>query len=57
VADDKWEDIDKKCLSTLQIRLSFDVLREVMNIKSAVKLWKKKKLYMTKSLTNKLCLK
>jgi hypothetical protein len=31
MADDKWEDLDKKSLSALQLSLSPDVLREVMN--------------------------
>jgi hypothetical protein len=58
MTDDKWEDLDEKALSALQLSLSFDVLREVMHEKSAAKLWKKlEELYMTKSLANKLRLK
>jgi hypothetical protein len=58
MTDDKWEDLDEKALSALQLSLSPDVLREVMNAKSATELWNKlEKLYMTKSLANKLRLK
>jgi hypothetical protein len=58
MADDKWEDLDEKALSALQLSLSPDVLREVMDAKSATGLWKKlEELYMTKSLANKLYLK
>jgi hypothetical protein len=52
MTDDKWKDLDKKVLSGLQLSLSPDVLREVMNTKSVAELWKKmEELYMTKSLT------
>jgi hypothetical protein len=48
----------KKALSALELNLSPDVLREVMNAKFAAELWKKlEELYMTKNLANKLCLK
>jgi hypothetical protein len=58
MTDDKWEDLDEKALSALQLSLSTDILREVMNEKSVAALWKKlKELYMTKSLANKLHLK
>jgi hypothetical protein len=58
MTDDKWQDIDERALSAIQLSLSFDVLREVMHEKSAATLWKKlEELYMTKSLANKLRLK
>jgi hypothetical protein len=58
MANDKWEDLEEKALSTLQISLSPDVRRDVPNAKSATELWKKlEKPYMTKSLANKLRLK
>jgi hypothetical protein len=58
MTDDKWEYLDEKALSALQLSLSPEVLREVTNAKSAAKLWKKlEELYMTKSLANKLRLK
>jgi hypothetical protein len=39
--DDKWQDIDERVLSVIQLSLSFDVLREVMHEKSSATLWKK----------------
>jgi hypothetical protein len=58
MANDKSEYLDGKALYALQLNLSPDVLREVMNAKSAAELWKKlEELYMTKSLANKLRLK
>jgi hypothetical protein len=58
MTDDKWQNIDERVLSAIQLSLSFDVLREVMHEKSAATLWKKlEELYMTKSLANKLRLK
>ena len=55
MTDDKWQDIDERALSAIQLSLSFDILREVMHEKSATTLWKKlEELYMTKSLANKL---
>jgi hypothetical protein len=41
MTDDKWQDIDERALSTIQLSLSFDVLHEVMHEKSATTLWKK----------------
>jgi hypothetical protein len=43
MTDDKWQDIDERALSTIQLiqlSLSFDVLREVMHEKSTTTLWK-----------------
>jgi hypothetical protein len=58
MTDDKWQYIDERALSGIQLSLSFDVLREVMHEKSAATLWKKlEELYTTKSLANKLHLK
>ena len=58
MADDKQEDLDEKASSALQLSLSPDLLREVMNAKTATELWKQlEKLFMTKSLANKLRLK
>jgi hypothetical protein len=54
MTDDKWEDLEQKTLSTLQVSLSPDVRRDVPNAKSATELWKKlEEPYMTKSLANK----
>ncbi|KAG6430570.1 hypothetical protein SASPL_108640 [Salvia splendens] len=52
------EEMDEKVLSTIQLRVSREVLREVFNEKSAAGIWSKlESLYMTKSLANKLRLK
>jgi hypothetical protein len=58
MTDDKWQDIDERALSAIQLSLSFDALLEVMHEKFAVTLWNKlEELYMIKSLANKLRLK
>jgi hypothetical protein len=41
MTDDKWQYIDERALSTIQLSLSFDVMHEVMHEKSAATLWKK----------------
>jgi hypothetical protein len=41
MTDDKWQDIDERALSAIQLSLSFNILREIMHEKSAVTLWKK----------------
>nr|CAD1835772.1 unnamed protein product [Ananas comosus var. bracteatus] len=52
------EEIDDKALTAIQLCLSDEVLREVLDEKTAAGLWLKlESLYMTKSLTNKLYLK
>jgi hypothetical protein len=55
---EKWDELDEKTLSAIQLYLSKKVLREVANETTAVVLWTKlESLYMTKSPTNKLRLK
>ena len=50
------EQWDEKALSAIQLCLSREVLREVINEKSTTDIWSKlESLYMTKSLANKLC--
>jgi len=50
--------MDEKTLSTIQLCLSREVLREVINEKTAVDKWSKlESLYMTNSLANKFRLK
>jgi hypothetical protein len=52
--DDKWTEIDEKALSTIQLCLSNEVLREVLDQKTAKGLWDKlESLYITKNLTTK----
>ncbi|KAM3302582.1 hypothetical protein P3S67_017084 [Capsicum chacoense] len=56
--EEQWEEMDEKALSTIQLCLSCEVLREVINEKTAAGIWSKlESLYMTKSLANKLRLK
>ncbi|PHT55765.1 hypothetical protein CQW23_04251 [Capsicum baccatum] len=56
--EEQWEEMDEKALSIIQLCLSREVLREVINEKTAAGIWSKlESLYMTKSLANKLRLK
>ena len=52
------EEIDEKALTAIQLCLSDEILRKVLDEKTVVGLWLKlESLYMIKSLTNKLYLK
>ena len=54
----KWEEIDSKTLSAIQLYLSNKVLREVVKETTTKGIWKKlESLYMAKSVTNRLLLK
>ncbi|MFQ6649638.1 hypothetical protein Gotur_023344 [Gossypium turneri] len=54
----KWEDLDEKALSTIQLWLANTVLQEVLIEKTSSALWKKlETLYATKSPANRLVLK
>jgi len=58
MTDDHWDELDEKVLSSIQLCLSKEVLREVVNETTAAGLWLKlETLYMTKNLANKLRLK
>ena len=58
MTDEQWEEMEETALSIIQLCLSQEVLREVINEKSAASIWSKlESLYMTKSLANKLRLK
>ena len=58
MTDDEWSDIDDRALSDIRLCLADDVLFNIMSEKITVGLWKKlEKLYMTKSLTNRIILK
>ncbi|MBA0653764.1 hypothetical protein Goklo_020900, partial [Gossypium klotzschianum] len=55
---DKWEELDEKTLSTIQLCLTNTVLQEVLMEKTSSTLWKMlETLYVTKSLANLLVLK
>lgn len=58
MTDLQWSELDEKALSAIQLCLSNEVLREVVNETSAKELWVKlESRYMSKSLANKLRLK
>ena len=56
MTDNKWEEIDEKARSTIQLSFANEVLREVISEKTAKSLrWEKlESLYLKKTLTNKL---
>jgi len=55
MTEEKWDEMDEKALSAIQLCLSREVLCEVINEKIAACIWSKLEyLYMTKSLANKL---
>ena len=58
VTEEQWNDMDEKAFRIIQLCLSREVLREVINANSAADIWSKLgSIYMTKSLANKLRLK
>lgn len=58
MTEDQFDEIDEKALSTVQLCLSNEVLREVVKETTTAGLWLKlESLYMTKSVTNRLLLK
>ena len=58
MSDTKWEEMDAKALSAIQLCLSNEVLREVVKEITSKGIWEKlESLYMAKSVTNRLLLK
>lgn len=58
MTDDEWSDIDDRALSDIRLCLADDVLFNIVSEIIAAGLWTKlEKLYMTKSLTNRILLK
>ena len=58
MTDDEWSDLDERALSGIRLCLADDVLFNIVSEKTNVGLWTKlEKLYMTKSLTNRILLK
>ncbi|GFS40804.1 wall associated kinase-like 7 [Actinidia rufa] len=56
--DDDWEELMMKCVSTIRLCIADNIINNVMDGDSASALWEKlEKLYLAKSLTNKLHLK
>lgn len=53
-----WEDLDARALSTIKLCLADEVLFNIVEESTTLGLWEKlEKLYMTKSLTNRIYLK
>ena len=58
ITDDEWDEMDERVVSAIRLCLADDVLFNIVSEKTAVGLWTKlEKLYMTKSLTNRILLK
>ena len=58
LSEAKWEEMDAKALSAIQLCLSNEVLREVVNEATSKGIWEKlESLYMAKNVTNRLLLK
>jgi len=58
MTDDEWNELDGRALSYIRLCLENDVLFNVVSEKTVASLWTKlEKLYMTKSLTNRIILK
>ena len=58
MSEAKWEEMDAKALSAIQLCLSNEVLREVVKETTSKGIWEKlESLYMAKSMTNRLLLK
>lgn len=58
MTDDQWEELEARCVSTIRHCIADNIINNVMDEDSAPALWEKlEKLYIAKSLTNKLHLK
>jgi len=58
MTNDEWNDLDQRALSSIQLCLADEVLFNIVSEKNVDGLWTKlEKLYMTKSLTNRILLK
>ena len=58
MSEAKWEEMDAKALSAIQLYLSNEVLREVVKETTFKGIWERlESLYMSKSMTNWLLLK
>ena len=56
--DDMWEELESQCVSTIRLYIADNIINNVMDEDSPSALWDKlEKLYLAKSLTNKLHLK
>uniref|UniRef100_A0A2N9GFK1 CCHC-type domain-containing protein n=1 Tax=Fagus sylvatica TaxID=28930 RepID=A0A2N9GFK1_FAGSY len=58
MTDDEWEELDMKAVSTIRLLLADEVMYDIMEENSTIGIWLNlEKIYMSKSLTNKLHLK
>ncbi|KAM1190803.1 hypothetical protein ACFX1X_011613 [Malus domestica] len=58
MTDDQWDELESRCVSTIQHCIADNIINNVMDEDYAPALWEKlEKLYIAKSLTNKLHLK
>ena len=58
MSDEDWEELEARAVSILHLSLVSKLKYSVMNEKSPSKLWEKlEKVYMSKSLTNRLYMK
>ena len=58
ISEARWEEMDAKALSAIQLCLSNEVLREVVKEETSKGIWEKlESLYMEKSVTDRLLLK
>ncbi|VFQ63901.1 unnamed protein product [Cuscuta campestris] len=58
MSDNDWQELCEKCVSTIRLCIADSVVNCVIDEESPVAIWEKlEKLYMAKSLTNKLLLK
>ncbi len=58
ITDDEWDEMDESAVSAIRLCLAEDVLFNIVSETTTAGLWTKlEKLYMTKSLTNRILLK
>ena len=58
ITDNEWAEMDERAISAIRLCLADDVLLNIVSETTAAGLWTKlEKLYMTKSLTNRILLK
>ncbi|OMO71892.1 hypothetical protein CCACVL1_18036 [Corchorus capsularis] len=56
--DDRWRDIQRKAVSTIRLSLATEIKYDVLDVKAPKELMDKlESIYMSKSITNMLCLK
>ena len=51
---DEWEELELRCISTIQLCIADNIINNVMNEDFASDLWKLEKLYVAKSLIKQI---